>query len=145
MAGFGLYHLLILRLLINFEIDDKAKLHNLIFLGLTRLKAPTKEEVISFIRTRKGVRSIFIDERIKELVDYGLINEDLQVKDKGREVYYKLASALKYHPLLRNCIEISLSRHDDFESINEEVNSFVPVRKKNLGDRISIVKIWGLA
>ncbi|UMZ73060.1 hypothetical protein [Natranaerofaba carboxydovora] len=143
MAGFGLYHLLILRLLINFNITDKTKLHNLIFLGLTRLKAPTAQEVISFIRTKKGVRSLFIDEKINELISFGLIDEDLQVKDKGREVYYKLVSALKYQPLLRNCVEISLARYDNLESINEEVNSFLPVRKKSPGEKVSLVKIWG--
>ena len=128
MAGFGLYHLLILRLLINFNITDKTKLHNLIFLGITRLKAPTAQEVISFIRTKKGVRSLFVDEKIKELISFR---------------YYKLASALKYQPLLRNCVEISLARYDNLESINEEVNSFLPVRKKNSGEKVSLVKIWG--
>ncbi len=143
MGGLDLYHLLILRLLINFDIKDKKRLHNLIFLGLTRLKAPTRQEVISFIRTKSGVRSIYIDEKIKELTNYGLIDEKLNVNDKGREIYYKLASALKYQPLLKRCVEITLSKYDDYSKIDEEVKSFLPVRKKMPGEKISIVKIWG--
>lgn len=144
MAAPGLFNLLILRLLINFEFDERTTLHNLIFLGLTRVKTPGREEVISFIKTYDGVRSLFLDEMIDDLISLGLITDDLNVTEKGRESYYKLASLIKSQPLTRYCTEIMMDNYNDLSGIKEEINSFLPLRKKKRGEKVSLTEIWGV-
>lgn len=144
MKGYDLYQLLILRLIINFDMTDPRLLHSLIFLAHASLAAPVNDELIPFFRTRDGVRSPIIEQKIKDLEDKGLIDSKLMATKKGRNVYLNLSSALKYSPVLENCIDIYMKLDESKEHVEEAVNSFLPVRRLKPGEQVPMYKIWEL-
>lgn len=138
MFSFTAQHILIMRLITQFEIDSPALLHNFLFLASSESLDYHDIGFYDFMRTKNGAFSPIVQSIIEELVIGRLLNkEPLVLSTKGLDTYCALASALRpFEDYLDCCFTIYLRYKDNLDHINHAIKSHIRFHRAKQGKRL---------
>jgi hypothetical protein len=133
-------HLLILRLLMCYQFQSAAVIHNLLFLVSA---ASSEEQTLAFydfVRRRTGAYSSSLQRILDDLKTEKLIEETkncLQITDKGRYIYTQFGASLKtFSSFWDLCFGLMERYQGDSEQIKQRVFHDITFRRVKIGERI---------
>lgn len=140
MILYSVQHLLILRLFMCYKFQNKAVLHNLLFLVSA---AKNEEQTLGFYdfqRTGTGAHSCSIQRILDDLITEKLVEESedcLQITDKGRHIYISLGSSLRaFTNFWDLCFAIMERYRGDSRKLKRRVFCDITFRRARIGERI---------
>ncbi|PKM80965.1 MAG: hypothetical protein CVU89_11510 [Firmicutes bacterium HGW-Firmicutes-14] len=138
MFSFTAQHILVMRLIIQFEITSPALMHNFLFLSSADSLDPHEIGFYDFIRTRNGAFSPTLQSILEELaVGRLLTREPFALSAKGMDTYCALASALKpFEDYMQRCFTIYMRYKDDLASVNSAIKDHIRFRKAKQGKKL---------
>ncbi|HHV34593.1 MAG TPA: hypothetical protein GXX59_03325 [Syntrophomonadaceae bacterium] len=140
MILYTVRHMLILRLLMCYQFQSVAVIHNLLFLVSA---ASSEEQTLAFydfIRRRSGAYSSSLQRIIDDLKAEKLVEEKencLQITEKGRHIYTQLGASLKtFSRFWDLCFGLMEHYQGDAEHIKQRVFYDITFRRVKIGERI---------
>jgi hypothetical protein len=132
--------MLILRLLMCYQFQSEAVIHNLLFLVSA---ASSEEQTLAFydfVRRRTGAYSGSLQRILDDLKAEKLIEKKencLQITDKGRHIYTQLGASLKnFSRFWDLCFGLMECYRGDSEQIKQRVFHDITFRRVKIGERI---------
>lgn len=139
MLTFTLQHILILKLMIQYNIPSSTVLHYILFLASADSKEKDELGFYDFIKTKTGVYSKFLNGIITSLDNHGLISrKNFSITEEGKEIYYQLFTALQGFDSYPNTIKQIIHRlgNSDEHKLLKEMNTYIVYRKCRTGFKI---------
>lgn len=138
MFQFTAQHILVMRLITQFEINSPDLLHNFLFLASADSLDYHDIGFYDFVRTKNGTFSPIIQSILEELVIGQMLNkEPFTLTTKGLDTYCALASALKpFEDYTGRCFSIYMKHKDNLEAINNTLHNHIRFRKVKQGKNI---------
>ncbi len=138
MISFSIQHILLMRLLIQFEITSPGALQNLLFL----VEADSLERhhlgFYDFVRTKNGVFSRSVHSVMEEMIrNKYLTRKSLTLTELGRETYYLLATALRpFEDYADRCFNVMFRHNENATGLSRSLKTNVLYRKVKTGEKI---------
>lgn len=138
MISFSIQHVLLMRLLIQFEIPNPASLHSLLFLAEAESLDRHDLGFYDFSRTKTGVFSRAVHNVMEEMIrNKYLERKYFKLTELGRETYYLLASALRpFEDYADRCFTVMRRNGEDFGLLNRALKTNVLYRRAKVGEKI---------
>lgn len=143
MFSFTAQHILVLRLITQFEIKSPTILHNFLFLASADSLDYHDIGFYDFIRSKNGAYSPILQSIIEELVMGRLLTkEPFALTTKGLDTYCALASALRpFEDYCDRCFSIYMRHKDKLDEINKTIKNHIRYRKVKQGKKL--FSSWG--
>ncbi len=140
MILYTVQHVLILRLLICYQFQSTAVLHNLLFLVSAARDEEQELAFYDFVRTKVGAYSIIVQQILDELKREKLVEEGeegLKITDQGRYIYTNLGASLRaFNPIWDLCLDLMEHYQGDADKIKKRVFYDLTFRRAKIGNRI---------
>lgn len=138
MFQFTAQHILIMRLVTQFEIRSPGLLHNFLFLASADSLDFHDIGFYDFVRTKNGTFSPTIQSILEELIIGQMLNkEPFILTTKGLDTYCALASALRpFEDYVDRCFLVYMHHKDDIHSVNNTLYNHIRFRKAKQGKKI---------
>lgn len=138
MFQFTAQHILVMRLITQFELKSQNLIHSFLFLASANSLDYHNIGFYDFVRTKNGAFSPTLQSIIEELVIGQLLNKDsFLLTTKGLDTYCALASALRpFEDYTDRCFTIYMNHKDDLERINNTLHNHIRFRKVKEGKKI---------
>ncbi len=138
MFSFTAQHILVMRLITQFEISSPAVLHNFLFLASAESLEYHDIGFYDFVRTRNGTFSRTLQSILEELIMGQLLaKEPLRLTAKGLDTYCALASALRpFEDYMERCFTIYMRHKDNLGSVNNSIKNHILFRKAKPGKKL---------
>lgn len=138
MISFSVQHVLLMRLLIQFEIRNPGALHNLLFLAEAESLKRHDLGFYDFARTKTGVFSRSVHIILEEMIrNKYLERKSFKLTEHGRETYYLLATALRpFEEYADRCFTVMRRYKEDAAGMNRALKTNVLYRKAKVGEKI---------
>jgi hypothetical protein len=138
MFSFTAQHILIMRLITQFEISSPKMLHNFIFLASAESFTQYDIGFYDFVRTKNGAFSPTLQSIIEELVIGKLVTiEPMSLTTKGIDTYCALASALRpFENYADNCLTVYLKYKNCLPTVNKAITNHILFRKVKKGKKV---------
>lgn len=138
MFQFTAQHILIMRLITQFEIKTPGLLHNFLFLASADSLDFHDIGFYDFMRTKNGTFSPTIQSILEELIIGQMMNkEPFILTTKGLDTYCALASALRpFEDYVDRCFSVYLRHKDDMDQVNNSLLNHIRFRKAKQGKKI---------
>ena len=138
MFQFTAQHILVMRLITQFEIKSPGILHNFLFLASADSLDYHDIGFYDFLRTKNGAFSPTLQSILEELI-FGqmLKKEPFTLTTKGLDTYCALASALRhFEDYTDRCFNIYMKHKDDMDRVNNTLHNHIRFRKVKQGKKI---------
>lgn len=141
MFQFTAQHILVMRLITQFEIRSQGLLHNFLFLASADSFDFHDIGFYDFIRTKHGTFSPTIQSILEELIIGQMLNkEPFILTTKGLDTYCALASALRpFEDYVDRCFSVYMRHKDDMHGVNNTLHNHIRFRKVKQGKKIFVV------
>ena len=138
MFNFTGQHILIMRLITQFEISSLTLLHNFLFLASAESLECHDIGFYDFTRGKKEAYSPLIQSIVEELVIGKMLEkEPLKLTGLGMDTYCSLASALRpFEDFVDRCFTIYMRYRDDLNLVNTVIKNHIVFRKVKPGQRL---------
>ena len=138
MFNFTAQHILVMRLITQFEINSPTVLHNFLFLASAESLCFHDIGFYDFARTKNGAFSPTLQSIIEELVMGRLLSkEPLCLSTKGLDTYCALASSLRpFEDYMNCCFTIYMRYKDNMNCVNKAIKSHIRFAKVKQGKKI---------
>ena len=138
MISFSIQHVLLMRLLIQFNINSPGTLHNLLFLVEAESLDRHDLGFYDFVRTKSGVFSRSVQSVLEQMVrNKYLVRQNLAITELGRETYYLLATALRpFEDYPDRSFAIMRRYKEEASALNRALQTNVLYRKVKVGEKI---------
>lgn len=138
MFQFTAQHILVMRLITQFELKSQDLIHNFLFLASADSLEYHDIGFYDFIRTKNGAFSPILQSILEELVIGHMLNkEHFILTTKGLDTYCALASALRpFEDYTDRCFSVYMSHKDNLEKINNTLHNHIRFRKVKQGKKI---------
>lgn len=138
MISFNIQHVLLMRLLTQFDIPNPGSLQNLIF--LTEAESLVRHDLgfYDFARTKTGVFSRAVHSVLEEMIrNKYLDRKGFKLTELGRETYYLLATALRpFEDYADRCFTVMRRYKEDFPLLNQALKTNVLYRRAKVSEKI---------
>lgn len=138
MISFSVQHVLMMRLLIQFDIPNPGSLHSLLFLAEAESLDRHDLGFYDFSRTKTGVFSRAVHSVLEEMIrNKYLERKSFRITELGRETYYLLATALRpFEDYADRCLTVMHRHNADCALLSRALMSNVLYRKAKIGEKI---------
>ncbi len=138
MFSFTAKHILIMRLITQFEINSPVILHNFLFLASAESLEYHDLGFYDFIRTKNGAFSPALQSIIEELAGGRLLDKKpFTLSPHGMDTYFALASALRpFEDYVNRCFSIYMRYKDDLKKVNTAIKTHIRFRKTKQGKNL---------
>lgn len=138
MFQFTAQHILVMRLVTQFELRTQGLLHNFLFLASADSLDYHDIGFYAFLRTKNGAYSPILQSILEELVIGQMLNkEPFNLTTKGLDTYCALASALRpFEDYTDRCFLIYMNHKDNLEKVNNTLHNHIRFRKVKQGKKI---------
>lgn len=138
MFSFTAQHILVMRLITQFDINSPNLLHNFLFLASADSLEYHDIGFYDFTRTKNGAFSPILQSVLEDLVIGQLVKtEPLSLSTKGMDTYCALASALRpFEDFVDRCFTIYLRYKDDLTVVNSAITNHIRYRKVKPGKNL---------
>lgn len=140
MFSFTAQHILIMRLITQFEINNPSLLHNFLFLASAESLDYHDIGFYDFVRSKNGAFSPLLQSILEELIIGHLLSKgSFALTPKGLDTYCALASALKpFEIYVDRCFTVYLRHKDNLDQINETIKNHIRFRKGKPGKKLFV-------
>jgi len=138
MFSFTAQHILVMRLITQFEIDSPALLHNFLFLASAESLDYHDIGFYDSVRTKNGAYSPVLQSILEDLATGQLLNmSTFKLTTKGIDTYCALASALRpFEDYLDRCMTIYLRYKVSLNEVNTAIRTHIRFHKTRLGKKL---------
>ena len=138
MFSFTAQHILVMRLITQFDLDSPTLLHNFLFLGSADSLAYHDIGFYDFTRTKNGAFSPILQSILEDLVMGQLIRTNpVCLSTKGMDTYCALASALRpFEDYADRCFTIYLRYKGNLDDVNSAIKNHIRYRKVKQGKKL---------
>lgn len=138
MFSFTAQHILVMRLITQFDINSPTLLHNFLFLTSAESLECHDIGFYDFTRTKNGAFSPILQSVLEELVMGQMVKaEPFCLSTKGMDTYCALASALRpFEDYVDRCFTIYLRYRDNLTGINSALKNHIRYRKVKQGKNL---------
>lgn len=138
MFSFTAQHILVMRLITQFDINSPTLLHNFLFLASADSLDHHDIGFYDFTRTKTGAFSPILQSVLEDLVIGQLVRtKPFGLSTKGMDTYCALASALRpFEDYVDRCFTIYLRYKDNLGDINSAIKNHIRYRKVKQGKNI---------
>ncbi|MDN5292717.1 MAG: hypothetical protein PWQ91_1828 [Eubacteriales bacterium] len=135
---YTLQHILVMRLLLQYQFNNWQNLHDLLFLASAESLERHDLGFYDFIRTNSNVYSPILRQVVRELIAAGVVDEKhLALTPRGREIYYSLGSILRpYDDFCRRIEKIVERLGHDVRKTGRAVRSNIAYHRAKRGKHI---------
>lgn len=138
MFSFTAQHILVMRLITQFDINAPNLLHNFLFLASAESLTFHDIGFYDFTRTKSGAFSSDVQSVLEDLVTGQLVStEPFCLTAKGMDTYYALTTALRpFEDYVDRCFAIYLRYKDNMAVINSAIKNHIRYRKVKPGKKL---------
>lgn len=134
MINFTVQHILIMRLITQFNIPSTNYIHSLLFIA--SYSSAKKHDIgfYDFVKTTNGVFSFSLQAIIEELIEGKLVDKQtVKLTEKGHNTYYALARALSpFEDYWIRCVKILNRTDGNFQQMHKSLRINISYRKTPL-------------
>ncbi|ADG82036.1 hypothetical protein [Thermincola potens] len=137
MVHFTVQHILIMRLVTQFNFPSFKSIHTLLYLASANNLEKHDIGFYDFIRTTSGVYSFSLQSIIEELIQGELMDrKTIKLTEKGHHAYYALARALTpFEDYWARCVS-QINLNPDFDQLQKSLKRHVLYRKAKINGKL---------
>ncbi len=138
MFSFTAQHILVMRLITQFEISSLTVLHNFLFLASAESLDYIDIGFYDFVRSKNGAYSPVLQSIAEELLMGKMLTKDpLKLTTLGMDTYCALASSLRpFEEYVDRCFTVYLKHKDNLEAVNQAIHNHLIFRRAKPGHKL---------
>ena len=138
MFNYTAQHILVMRLITQFEIDSPKTVHNFLFLASAESLDYLEIGFYDFVRSKQSAFSPSVQSILEELtMGRFLSTNPLRLTSQGLETYYALSGALRpFEQYINRCLEIFFRYKSDLKEVDSAILSHLRFRRVKQGKKL---------